>query len=622
LCCIITVTPHFLQKTSKMKTKALSIISLLSLQAFLVTAQVKIGATGAPHASAVLDLDGGTNKGLLLPRLTNVQITALSTAPDGMMIYNTTDGFLYLRKTGAWQKISDATSPSGGGLTLPFSATSSTVGGAEFSITHTGTFGDVAYFSNTAGGGAITTGAGFNKLNMVSGNTGIGLPAGLSDNPILGKLVVRGTVGAVSAIFGDNTAGVSIMNNLPSVGFNYYYNASGKAISTGFGASLGQDPSNGRIYLTSSSSSSASAGAAMSMVDRLIILANGNTGIAVSNPLATLQVGKGAGTLGGTAQFDGTTYSSHFSYSTTEDTYIRGGKAASQVIINDQGNGNIRLAENGGNVGIGNASPQAPLSFSNATGNKLDLYYTSATSRYGIGLQGSLMQLYSGSAADDIAFGYGSSTTFTERMRIKGNGNVGIGIAPTAKLHVAGNAIVTGDQQIGGVVKIAGGNPDAGDVLTAVSADGSALWRIPNAGRYAFHVSYNTSSGALSTLAFNANNANLDFIEDFVFNIPTQKFTAPVDGLYQFNYCVFFASFSSIPFGGIYELVLYKNSTPADNLVGKYEGGTFVTSTLNGSTVLRLNANDEVRLAASASSALVQYSATTAGNYFSGYRIK
>lgn len=605
-----------------MSTKAYAIFILLFLDALYVTAQVKIGAPGAPHAAAVLDLDGGTNKGLLLPRLNNAQMTAMGGAPDGMMVYNTTDGFLYIRKAAAWQKVSDATNAGGGGLTLPFAATASTLGGAEFSITHTNTFGDVAYFNNTAGGGAVTTGAGFNKLNMVGGNTGIGIPAGLADNPTLGKLVVRGTVGAVSAIFGDNTSGVAIEASSPGIGFNSYYNAGRKAISTGFGSLVGQDPGTGRFYILTSPAAVTGQGTAMPLVDRLVVLPNGNTGIAAPNPLATLQVGKGAGTLGGTAQFDGTTYSSHFSYSTTEDTYIRGGKATSQVIINDQGNGNIRLAENGANVGIGNASPQAPLSFSNATGNKLDIYYGSATSRYGIGLQGGLMQLYSGTASDDIAFGYGSSTAFTERMRIKGNGNVGIGIAPTAKLHVSGNVIVTGDQQIGGVLKIAGGNPDAGDVLTAISNDGSAAWRIPNAGRYAFHVSFNAGAGALSTLTFNANNANLDFIEDFVFNIPTQKFTAPVDGLYQFHYCVAFASFSTIPIAGVYELKLFKNNIPADILIGKYEAGTSVNGTLNGSSILRLSANDQVSLVASGSSVLVQYVTTTAGNFFSGYRIK
>jgi hypothetical protein len=50
-----------------------------------------------------------------------------------------------------------------------------------------------------------------------------------------------------------------------------------------------------------------------------------------------------------------------------------------------------------------------------------------------------LVQLHGASASDDIAFGYGPSAAMTETMRVKGNGNVGIGIAtPTAKLEVNG----------------------------------------------------------------------------------------------------------------------------------------------------------------------------------------
>ncbi len=80
-----------------------------------------------------------------------------------------------------------------------------------------------------------------------------------------------------------------------------------------------------------------------------------------------------------------------------------------------------------GNVGIGNLLPDVPLSFSNTTGHKISLYSSGITAQYGFGVQGGLLQMYSDVAASDIAFGYGGSTSFTERMRIKGNGNVGIG---------------------------------------------------------------------------------------------------------------------------------------------------------------------------------------------------
>jgi hypothetical protein len=50
--------------------------------------------------------------------------------------------------------------------------------------------------------------------------------------------------------------------------------------------------------------------------------------------------------------FRGTTYASHFNFGATEETYIRGGKDGSNVIIND---GAL------GKVGIGTTSPQAKL---------------------------------------------------------------------------------------------------------------------------------------------------------------------------------------------------------------------------------------------------------------------
>jgi hypothetical protein len=60
---------------------------------------------------------------------------------------------------------------------------------------------------------------------------------------------------------------------------------------------------------------------------------------------------------------------------------------------------------------------------------------------YGFGVQSFLMQIHTDQSAADIAFGYGSSSSFTENMRIKGNGLVGIGVSsPGARLHVKDGA--------------------------------------------------------------------------------------------------------------------------------------------------------------------------------------
>lgn len=93
-----------------------------------------------------------------------------------------------------------------------------------------------------------------------------------------------------------------------------------------------------------------------------------------------------------------------------------------------------------GNVGIGTTSPGFPLNFANILGDKISLYGNVAGgSSYGFGIQSSLLQIHSDSTNSDIAFGSGSSASLTEVMRIKGNGNVGIGNpSPQQPLDVKG----------------------------------------------------------------------------------------------------------------------------------------------------------------------------------------
>jgi Collagen triple helix repeat (20 copies) len=73
-------------------------------------------------------------------------------------------------------------------------------------------------------------------------------------------------------------------------------------------------------------------------------IANGNN---VST--STLTVGRGLGTEG-TAKFIGTNYNSHINYSTTEDTYIRGGKPGSYVSLNTNTQGDVDLGEANGEI--------------------------------------------------------------------------------------------------------------------------------------------------------------------------------------------------------------------------------------------------------------------------------
>jgi hypothetical protein len=121
------------------------------------------------------------------------------------------------------------------------------------------------------------------------------------------------------------------------------------------------------------------------------------------------------------------------------------GISAPQQKLHVGGNGVIRDS-----LGIGTTSPNAPLQFANTNGRKVVLYEDAANDHqyYGFGI-GSSTIVYQ--TMQDHTFLVGSSSeTSDELMRIKANGNIGIGISdPLQKLHVAGKGIIRDSLGIG-----------------------------------------------------------------------------------------------------------------------------------------------------------------------------
>ena len=94
-----------------------------------------------------------------------------------------------------------------------------------------------------------------------------------------------------------------------------------------------------------------------------------------------------------------------------------------QVFYTNWSNGNGYFS---GNLGIGVTPAFAPLTFPSLTGKKITLYRSSGDA--GFSVFGNELRISSDYNNADITFGYDNlASGFTERMRIKANGNVGIG---------------------------------------------------------------------------------------------------------------------------------------------------------------------------------------------------
>ncbi len=146
--------------------------------------------------------------------------------------------------------------------------------------------------------------------------------------------------------------------------------------------------------------------------------------------------------------------------------------------------GNNMFNTNLGNIGIGTSTPGFPLNFANSTGDKISLWGASGA-HFGFGIQNALLQVHTDAASANIAFGYGSSTSFTERARIVNSGEYGLQLTGRIQLRTGtsspglwlNNAANSGSPAFIGLVNdnLVGffGNSPAGWGLTMHTSNGN-----------------------------------------------------------------------------------------------------------------------------------------------------
>jgi hypothetical protein len=137
--------------------------------------------------------------------------------------------------------------------------------------TSPGTFtGGLGFFTN--GTGAANRTGQVEAMRIVNGNVGIG--SGV--NPSKAKLQVNGAVGNTVGLFGGDQQGMSLVASWPTLGFNCYFNAGWKAISSGWTGIIDVDQSTGSMSFHTEPAKANAADAALTVPTRLSIRADGN----------------------------------------------------------------------------------------------------------------------------------------------------------------------------------------------------------------------------------------------------------------------------------------------------------------------------------------------------------
>lgn len=447
-------------------------------------AQVGIGTT-TPDPSSVLDVVS-TDSGLLIPRMTTAQRTAIVTPADGLQVYDTTTkSFWFFNadplvndwvETGASTNLYNVNGTLAGNRivtqgtnTLDFTGTAVDAFGID------GNTFSVDALNNRIG---IGTTAPRDKLDIngdvsISGKTFNGyarpaselLPTGLTGNFLfLRHNTFSGNIGAnfpnpESAIFYTNE---SSNGELP---WTMYTGVTKDVATTNPTVSLRYDIGGGLIPNT------AITGTGTNTYNPLLTVRyNGNVGIGTTTPTARLDVnGKlvvGSNVSDASAdkriafrRADGNVNgqigykigdSNEFQFINTS-----GGSYFTFVTNNSVVSEKLRIANNG-NVGIGNDTPLSPLSFARINETKIELYRDTATQIYGFGVVPGQLNYITDEGANHVFYHGGQNADGTELARFSSLGNAlqVTGETQTDNLQIDNilNATVLGTNATGDVI--------------------------------------------------------------------------------------------------------------------------------------------------------------------------
>ncbi|MBS1644752.1 MAG: hypothetical protein JST36_06895 [Bacteroidetes bacterium] len=230
-----------------------------------------------------------------------------------------------------------------------------------------------------------------------------------------------------------------------------------------------------------------------------------------------------------------------------------------------------------------------------------------------------------------LQIGNGNVGVRSNVLTILRNGNMGVGVlAPSAKLEVNGNAVIYGNTTLTGTIKVQGGVPGAGKVLTS-DAVGTASWQptstptsISNSGFFAaIDVNKLTgiTSGVADTIPFDATsgNTNLSYAFDDGNNFTSGRYTVPTTGFYHFEWSLRFWG-NSASQDGLVTVQMKTNTSSTTYWRNNIYNGKTVPA-CSGSINLKLQAGDKVIFILTQNSGQTQNFFNTADSRLTGYRI-